>query len=267
MIVGEWLANTLRPHPFRGKLRLLDPLAPRQGRRYASVFNLEMHLDLADSIQRNIYLGTYEPRETALVRQWLKPGMTFVDAGANVGYYSALAATCVGPSGWVFAVEPQPNSYRQLAAMIQQNGLTQVRVFACGLSAAEGELPLYLAPESAGENNATMVAHGASRKITVPVKTLDGCMREWGIDQIDLLKIDVEGHEPQVFQGAATALAERRIRALLCEFNDFWLRRAGSSAEQLYALLQGAGFTTLGGLPHFSSGSMETLFLYRTDLL
>src|SRR5260370_8741379 len=103
--------------------------------------------------------------------------------------------------------------------MIQQNGLTQVRVFQCGLSAAEGELPLYLAPESAGENNATMVAHGASRQVAVPVKTLDACMREWGIEQIGLLKIDVEGHEPQVFQGAASALADPRILAILSEFN------------------------------------------------
>jgi FkbM family methyltransferase len=264
MILGEWLANTLRPHPFRGKLRLLDRLVPRQGRRSASVFKLEMHLDLADSIQRSIYLGTYEPWEAALVRKWLKPGMTVVDAGANVGYYSALAASCVGPSGRVFAVEPQPKSYRQLAEMIEQNGLTQVRAFQCGLSAAEGELPLYLSPESTGAHNATMVYPGASvsRQITVPVKTLDACIRDWGIQRIDLLKIDVEGHEPKVFQGAAAALAERRIRAILCEFNEFWLRRAGSSAQQLYALLSGAGFTDPEGPRHFSSASMETLFMY-----
>jgi FkbM family methyltransferase len=262
----DWLANTLRPHPFRGKLRLLDPLAPRQGRRSASVFNFEMQLDLADTIQRHIYLGTYEPRETALVREWLKPGMTFVDAGANVGYFTALAASCVGPSGRVFAVEPQPKVYEQLAAMVQRNRLTQVRAFQCGLSAAEGELPLYLPPESDGEHhttrNATMIAHGASRQIAVPVKTLDACIAEWGIERVDLLKIDVEGHEPQVFQGAARALVERRIRAILCEFNEFWLRRAGSSAQQLHALLAAAGFTDLAGSPHFPPAGMETRFLY-----
>ena len=107
-----------------------------------------------------------------------------------------------------------------------------------------------------------MVPHGASRQVLVPVKTLDACIREWGIEKIDLLKIDVEGHEPQVFQGAAAALAEHRIRAILCEFNDFWLRRVGSSAEQLYGQLIDAGFTGLEAPPKFNADSMETLFLY-----
>ena len=131
-----------------------------------------------------------------------------LDAGANIGYYSALAATCVGRSGRVFSMEPQPKTYRQLAKMVEENHLAQIRVYQCGLSATEGELPLYLQPELSGENNATMVPHGASRQVLVPVKTLDACIREWGIEKIDLLKIDVEGHEPQVFQGAAAALAE-----------------------------------------------------------
>ena len=114
MMVGEWLANSFRAHPFHGKFQLFGPLVPRKGWRSASVFDLKMDLDLADSIQRNIYLGTFEPQETAQVRKWLKPGMTVVDAGANIGYYSALAATCVGRSGRVFSMEPQPKTYRQL---------------------------------------------------------------------------------------------------------------------------------------------------------
>ena len=262
MTMTDWLTNALRPHSFRGKLRLLGPLTPRQGRRAASVFNLRMELDLSDSIQRHIYLGAYEPHETDIVRRWLKPGMTFVDAGANVGYFTALAASCMGPSGRVFSFEPQPQSFRKLSAMIERNRLHQVSAFQCGLSSAEGELPLYLAPEDDGEQNATMVAHGAARRVVVPVKTLDQCARDFNIDRIDLLKVDVEGHEPQLFKGAARLLAERRIRAVLCEFNQVWLEKAGSSAEALHSELERAGFKDEDGAAHFNPSTMVTRFLY-----
>ena len=107
-----------------------------------------------------------------------------------------------------------------------------------------------------------MVAHNGVSQIRVPVKTLDRCMEDWRIDKIDLMKIDVEGHEPRVFEGAASALGAGRIRALLCEFNDPWLRLAGSSARQLHAFLLEAGFTDVEGDPTFSD-SLENRFLCR----
>src|ERR1041385_7304916 len=94
IMLSELLVETLRPYHFRGKLRLLRALTPSQGERLAGVFGTRMHLDLGEDIQRHIYLGAFEPRETALVRHWLHPGMTFVDVGANAGYYTALAAHC-----------------------------------------------------------------------------------------------------------------------------------------------------------------------------
>lgn len=248
----DWLASTLRPHPFRGKLRLLDALVPHQGQRCAEVFRSRMELDLMDEIQRMIYLGTYEPIETAFVRQWLKPGMTFVDVGANVGYFTALAADCVGQEGAVYAIEPQPDIHKHLERMVEKNGLLNVCTVCGGLSDKPGKLPLYLPADPAAGHNATMTAHSTTRCVSVPVYTLDHCMSEWGIYQIDLLKIDVEGHEPQVLRGAQRAFAERRIKAVLCEFNDFWLRFAGSSAQDLYRTFIDAGFEDLQGEPCFT---------------
>ena len=256
----DWLASALRPHPFRGKLRLLDGLVPRHGQRTARVFRSRMDLDLMDEIQRLIYLGTYEPKETALVRRWLKPGMTFVDVGANVGYFTALAADCVGPEGLVYAIEPQPEVHKQLEGMVEENALCNVCVICGGLSDTPGELPLYLPADPATGHNATMTAHPAAHRISVSVETLDQCMDEWGIYRIDLLKIDVEGHEPQVLRGARRALAERRIQAVLCEFNDFWLRVAGSSAQDLYRTFTEAGFEDIQGEPRFN-GAIQNRFL------
>src|SRR6185436_6075060 len=98
--------SAFRPHNFRGKLRLLDGLVPHTGDRVASVWGYQVHLDLSEAIQRWIYMGAFEPKETALATRWLRPGMTFVDVGANVGYFTLLAASRVGPSGRVHAIEP-----------------------------------------------------------------------------------------------------------------------------------------------------------------
>src|SRR5580692_4386710 len=103
----NFLIDTFRAVHFRGKARLLNSIGPNSGTRHTRVFGSVFDLDLTDFIQRHIYLGTFEPAETSLVKKHLQPGMTFVDVGANVGYYTALAARLVaGNGGRVIAFEP-----------------------------------------------------------------------------------------------------------------------------------------------------------------
>ncbi|HEY6420964.1 MAG TPA: FkbM family methyltransferase [Candidatus Binataceae bacterium] len=231
----------IRPFRFRGKYRLLNLVTPNDGIRSAQVFGLQFELDLADWIQRSVYLGAYEPLETRLVARFLAPGMTVIDVGANVGYYTALAASRVGPKGRVFAIEPDARAFAQLEKLIARNHLP-ARAFNIGLGEKDGEEHLYESPDS--RNNAsTMIAHGGfAPKATVPIRKLDDCLDEWQVAHVDLLKIDVEGWEPRVFDGASRALATGRIGSILCEFNDPWLRAAGSSAQALWKMLMAFGF-------------------------
>jgi FkbM family methyltransferase len=231
----------VRPFNFRGKYRLLNLVAPKEGARYATVFGLEFQLDLGEWIQRNIYLGTYEPQETRLVAAFLKPGMTVIDVGANVGYYTALAASKVRKEGRIFAIEPDATAFAQLETLIATNHLS-ARAFNIGLGEKSGEGCLYQMPESRN-NTPTMIAHdGHAPKSTVKIRTLDDCLDDWRVPHVDLLKIDVEGWEPRIFEGARRALASGRIDAILCEFNEHWLRAGGSSSEALWKMLAGFGF-------------------------
>src|SRR5712692_10236374 len=131
----------IRPFRFRGKYRLLNFLTPDEGIRNAQVFGLRFELDLGDWIQRLIYLGTFELFETRLVAGFLAPGMTVIDVGANVGYYTALAASRVGSNGRISA-----------------NHLP-VFAFNIGLGEKSGEENLYQSPDSRN-NTPTMIAHG-----------------------------------------------------------------------------------------------------------
>jgi FkbM family methyltransferase len=236
------LGEAFRAVHFRGKARLLNAVCPRSGVKRAQIFGNWMELDLSDFIQRQIYLGTSEPRETLLVKRYLHPGMTFVDVGANVGYYTALAATQVaGGAGRVVAFEPSLYAFEKLKRWVEGNRLEHVTAVNAGLSDSSGKTKIYLGIGS-DNHTPTMVAHENANATEVSIVTLDAEAERLGLDRIDLIKIDVEGHEPKMLAGAKRLLKERRIRAVLCEFNEHWLRKAGSSPQELERIFREAGF-------------------------
>ena len=264
-MLTDSLISAMRPIWFRGKGRLLGALAPRRGERTATVFGARIDLDLSDLVQREVYLGVFEPRETRWARSRLRPGMTFVDVGANIGYYTLLGAQSVGSGGRILAIEPGPYAYRRLQETVERNRLEQVTTLPIAVGAEAGRLPLYIPPENSGNYSPTMLPSEGGTPVETEVRTLDDLLEEHGVERVDLLKLDVEGFEPAVLRGARRALAEGRIGAALCEFNDFWLREAGTDPEALYETLTAAGFSDTGGEARFSPGCIETRFFVRRD--
>ena len=111
-----FLSGAFRPFPyFRGRQRVLNAITPRVGTRVVKVHGTPIRLSLSEYIDRNVYMGSYEPEETAIVRRLLRPGATFVDAGANIGYFTAVASRAVGVSGRVLAIEPMPQLFARLS--------------------------------------------------------------------------------------------------------------------------------------------------------
>ncbi len=271
MIFSGWdfitdrVADWLRPFSFKGKGRLLNFLT-RQNRLVTSeIFGSRMNLDLSDYIQRNVHLGTFEPFETRIIRDYLKPGMVFVDVGANVGYFTALGASRVGRYGRVLAIEPSPQMGAALEELVQANHLSQVKFESVGVGAANETLTLFIPDADLHNHTPTMMPQTGAVPVEVQVVTLDSLTESNGIERIDLLKIDIEGFEMAAFLGASRLLSEGRISAIVCEFNDYWLREAKQSPDSLYQFLVDAGFRSTGGRPVFSAGSVVTCF-FRRDL-
>jgi len=259
--VMDPLVGLIRPIRFRGKGRLLEKLTPKRGERRAQVFDYRMRLDLSDLGQRWIYLGIYEQQETQLVKNWLRPGMTVVDVGANVGYHTLLAASRVGPGGRVFAVEPSPYAFERLRDTILNNPLSQVVALQVALGRSGGEASLYLPPS--GNHSPTMVPCDREESVRVAVRTLDDCLAEWGVECVDLLKIDVEGYELEVLMGARSALGSGRVLAVLCEFNDYWLELKGTSARELAQFHDSADFS-LAWADKSLSTSINRFYVHRS---
>jgi FkbM family methyltransferase len=243
--VIDALINGCRPFYFKGKARLLNVVAAKSGIRQVRIFDSVFELDVEDHIQRHLYWGTYEHHETRLVQQYLRPGMTFVDVGANIGCYTALGARQVaGNKGRVIAFEPSPYAFKKLQSMVLGNKLQHVTTVNAGLSDTAGRMKLYHDPRFPNHTPTMVAAHGNENATAteVAVVTLDDEAARLGIGQIDLIKIDAEGFEPHVLGGARRILNEGRIRAILCEFDEGWLRKGGSSTRQLENLMRDAGF-------------------------
>ena len=198
------VVSSLWPLRFPGKVRLLDRLVPRLGSREARVFGCRMTLDLSDLMERMIYLGTYEREETGIAWRWLKPGMTFLDVGANVGYFTLLASRRVGQGGRVISIEPGPHVHGRLARVVAGNGL-KAELHRIGLSdrdvhAVYSSMPpppahIFTRRRWARYDRVWRARGGRQ------FKRLDDCLDDWRVDSVDLLKIDVEGHEAKVFAG------------------------------------------------------------------
>src|SRR5690606_7564577 len=134
---------------FRGKFRLINLLCPNLGIVDALIYNVPMQLDLGEYIQRNIFTEHYEVDEIKILKEHLTEGDTFVDVGANVGYYSAIALSLVGECGCVISVEPTPELVGKLRKSFH-NFQDRVIVVDTALGNAKGEIQLLLPPRDYG---------------------------------------------------------------------------------------------------------------------
>lgn len=144
----------------------------------------------------------YDREEFALLAAELRPGGLFVDIGANAGAYSLWAAARVQTAGRVIAVEPDPEMRRRLEFNLRSNGITHVDICPVALSDRDGEGELLISLRERGQNtllqDEAARTRGARVAQTVRLQPLVELLRERGIDRIDALKIDIEGHEPPV---------------------------------------------------------------------
>ena len=181
--------------------------------------------------------GTWEPHVERKIREILRPGDTGYDVGANLGYFSAVMAQAVGPSGHVVAFEPVPETYGRLLLCQKLNGYSQLKPFRTAIGAFDGRIDLQLDPRLPGEASVHQRPDRvAPKRITVSVSRLDALVETQNLTPPSLLKIDAEGHELAVLQGAAHILATYRP-ALIFELNSAMSRQAGWSFAELSELL------------------------------
>jgi FkbM family methyltransferase len=219
--------------------------------------------DLTDHVQRHMwFLGAYEPVESFLFSRLLRPGMTVIDAGANVGQYTLLASTAIGREGAVHGFEPAPENFARLRQHVQENSLDNVRLVQAALWDRETTVTVAL-PDDAEAGNCgsfhVSATHGDDGSPRVPALRLDDYAGRHGLSQIHVIKMDIEGAEPAALRGALGVLGRDRP-TLMLEINRQALAEMGGSPEELWDLLSGFRYRAWQiGYSSASSGSLAGL--------
>jgi FkbM family methyltransferase len=225
--------------------RLPAVLEDARGARFELVDRVEV-----ESFLRNE--GHFERDELELVAATLEPGMTAVDAGANIGAFTVVMARRAGPRGRVHAFEPSAVTRPRLERTLALNGIGTVCVHALALSDRTGQAELFgygrgyeswatLAPRVIELADVTLTPAERTQVATV---TLDEHCDRHGIDRIDTLKVDVEGAERRVLAGARGLLDRGAIDLALIELSDATLESFGDRAYEVVDTLERTGMTT-----------------------
>ncbi len=192
------------------------------------------------AVGRHVRENAYEPDVTAVFRRLLAPGMGVVDLGANIGYFTMLSASLVGPDGYVLAVEPNPGNVRLLEASRRLNGFEHVTVCQVAAAPAPGLLAL-----NASHSNGTTSGLPADIEAMLAA-TLVPCVRPDTLmppdRRIDLVKADVEGAEYGALLGCSETVARHRP-VIVSEFSPSLMPGiSGISGRDYLGFLSGLGY-------------------------
>lgn len=195
------------------------------------------------TIKKHIYFqGYFEWAESNFIRSFLKPGNTFVDVGANIGWHTLIAANKVGAKGRVLSFEPVTTTFNELEDNIEINGFKNISPFRLALSDTEGSAVIYGNVENDSGGNSMITSEGRPVLETISMQRGDVVLAGERVTGIDLLKIDVEGAEMRVLEGLAGYFERGLIGAMLVEINSPHLRNAGTTPEAVVDYIRQKGF-------------------------
>jgi FkbM family methyltransferase len=182
--------------------------------------------------------GLLEAAEAKLLAQFCQPGMGVVDIGANIGFHTLLLAQLVGPTGHVWAFEPDADNFATLSQNVRDNHYTQVSVIQNAVSSTSGQGYLYISAGHSGDHRLYQAGQRSSRP--TPITALDDFFAPG--QRVDLIKMDIQGAEGLALMGMRRLLKDNPQVIIFMEFWPLGLRQAGSNPEQLLADLQDFGF-------------------------
>lgn len=181
-------------------------------------FNPLMHWNVAKP-------ENHEPEVINALHRYLKPGHVFYDVGANIGLYSLIAASIVGPSGQVLAFEPGKINLHYFERSIEQNGVSNIDLRSTAIGAKDGTMAF----EPRGAMSGRLIHEGEEtpNSIAIAVRSIDSLIAK-GEPIPDVIKIDIEGGEGDALSGASETL--KRGPVVICEMHK-WAAEGVSRAE------------------------------------
>lgn len=178
--------------------------------------------------------GYWEPRTTEAIVDRLKPGMTAIDAGANLGYFTVLMGLLVGPRGRVLSFEPIADSVRRIEGSLLINGLTaRTEVHSDALADVDGrDVTIVIPGNFAGGAHVSRGGDGPEPRMQAKTRRLDSVP---GAMDAVLIKIDTEGMEEAIWRGMRIMIAGPALRYIVVEFTRDSYEDAGRFLDEVVA--------------------------------
>ncbi|MCX6719016.1 MAG: FkbM family methyltransferase [Candidatus Taylorbacteria bacterium] len=183
-------------------------------------------------------LSLLENTESKILKDEIKEGMTVLDVGANIGVYTLKVANLVGPTGRVWAFEPDQNNYSSLTKNVNTNRYGNVTLINKAVADKTGTSRLFISEENRGDHR---IFSSDEQRISVPIEIValdDIFLRE----KIDFIKMDIQGAEYLALTGMSELIQRNRDIVILIEFAPNWLKDGGSSGQQLLDKIIDLGF-------------------------
>ena len=174
---------------------------------------------VAGSSIHGCWLGHYEHEKQGLVTRLVKPGMKIFDIGANAGFYTLAFSRLTGDAGHVWAFEPFAENAANVLHHLQLNTISNVTLVQAAVAGRPGVAGFQIA-----QSNSMGMLAAHAKGYLVPTVTLDGLMEEGTLPMPDLIKMDVEGAEASVLEGAKTLLRQRTAVLLIALHGDVPMR-------------------------------------------
>ena|SRR5438477_2571511 len=192
----------------------------------------------------DMILGRYETEIVQWFEQTVKPGMSVLDLGAHVGFYTLLSAKLVGAGGKVYAFEPEPENFAVLSSNVERTQYRNVRLVHKAITDHAGTIDLYISPQgndrhSVYKNPRSVVKESA---VQVPTTSVDEFLAQENWPRIDVIKMDIEGAEPIGIRGMAKLLARSERLKLLIEYAPELLQGSGVAPDKFLSDLYEMGF-------------------------
>jgi FkbM family methyltransferase len=187
--------------------------------------------------------GLHELKTVRLVRALLRTGMTFVDVGAHIGWYTLVAARAVGPTGRVFAFEAEPSNFELLRRNVVANGYQdRVTLTPEAVCDASRRVSIFQSHEDSAYSSMYATPGVSAECVVVQATSLDQFFRERGWPHVDVMKMDIEGAEPVALQGMVELAHRIPDLKLITEYHPMLLDASGRKPERMFDALEDLGF-------------------------
>ncbi len=205
-----------------------------------------MRLDVSEFLQAHLYLfGSYELPTVRFIERFVQPNFVLIDVGAQIGYLTLVMATSANRSARVISFEPQSSNVERFQENMRLNNVTNVELITAAVSSASGTIRLYLSTDNNAGTHSTISSDpnvGADFE-EVPATTLDETVDAMGLSAVDLVKVDVEGAELEVIEGAINTIASLKPTFII-ELSEAIQQSRGYSTVQFKSMMSANGYAS-----------------------